>query len=245
MGASKPARRGADPWALPARRRVLLCDAGNTLVFLDCRAVAAVLQARGVSVAPERLRGALRAASLDYQRALTGERATHEDGWRIYIAGLLRCAGVEGELDPLVDCLREEHDRFNLWRSVPDGLRSALVRLTEADPPTRLGIVSNSEGRLLQLLERLGLADLFEVVLDSGVEGVAKPGREIFERALERLGEEPGDALYLGDLPQIDIDGARRAGLGAVLVDRDGLHEDYSAAPRVTSVAQLVAHWLG
>ena len=42
------------------------------------------------------------------------------------------------------------------------------------------------------------------------------PDPEIFQRALERCGVEPCQALFVGDHPDVDVAGARRAGLVAV-----------------------------
>jgi putative hydrolase of the HAD superfamily len=52
--------------------------------------------------------------------------------------------------------------------------------------------------------------------------GVAKPGRAIFERALELAGADPGEAVHVGDSLENDVVGARAAGIRPVLVARDG-----------------------
>ena len=137
-----------------------------------------------------------------------------------------------------IDHLRREHDRFNLWRRLPDDVVSALARAREAG--IRTGIISNSEGQLLALLDRLELREHFEIVLDSGVEGLAKPDPALFHRATARLSVTPERCLYAGDIPEVDVEGARRAGLKAALVDALGLHPAYEAAPRFPSAAALV-----
>ena len=213
--------------------KVLLLDAGNTLVFLDFEAVAAVLAAEGVTVEPTRLAAAETGAKARYQ-ALLAEGGSHEDGWRVYQRLLLEGARVQEDLERLVDALRRAHDRFNLWRRVPPEVRPALRKAREAG--VRLGIVSNSEGRLVRLLERLALLDFFETVVDSGVEGIRKPDPRIFHRALERMGVS--DALYAGDIPDVDVEGARAAGLRGVLVDPAAHFPDF--IPRVDHVGEVV-----
>jgi putative hydrolase of the HAD superfamily len=65
-------------------------------------------------------------------------------------------------------------------------------------------------------LQRLGLQPFFGATLISEQEGVRKPDRRIFERAVARLGVEVGQAWHVGDHPVADVAGASAAGLGAV-----------------------------
>jgi FMN phosphatase YigB (HAD superfamily) len=48
------------------------------------------------------------------------------------------------------------------------------------------------------------------------------------------------DTMYAGDIPNVDVDGARAAGLDAVLIDTLSHYPDYTGAPRFVSVAALV-----
>ena len=57
------------------------------------------------------------------------------------------------------------------------------------------------------------MASFFDVVLISEAEGVRKPDRAIFARALERCGVAPADAIFVGDHPEVDVAGARAAGM--------------------------------
>ena len=54
----------------------------------------------------------------------------------------------------------------------------------------------------------------------SGEAGAAKPDGAIFAHALETLGVEASEALHVGDNREADYDGARAAGIEALLVDR-------------------------
>jgi FMN phosphatase YigB (HAD superfamily) len=51
---------------------------------------------------------------------------------------------------------------------------------------------------------------------------VAKPDPRIFEMALQAAGVAANQALYVGDNVADDIEGARRVGLEAVLINRPG-----------------------
>lgn len=65
-------------------------------------------------------------------------------------------------------------------------------------------------------LRTLGLLDRFDAIVISESEGVAKPDPRIFARTLERLDVDAGDAMFVGDHPDLDVAGARAAGLLAV-----------------------------
>jgi putative hydrolase of the HAD superfamily len=84
----------------------------------------------------------------------------------------------------------------------------------------RLGVISNWDERLRPLLGALKLERFFEVVVVSREFGHHKPAPAIFQHALEELGL-PGEAvLHVGDSIKEDIEGAERAGLRAVRLDR-------------------------
>jgi putative hydrolase of the HAD superfamily len=61
-----------------------------------------------------------------------------------------------------------------------------------------------------------GIREHIDTLVVSEEVGVAKPDREIFRVALERLGAAPGDAVMIGDSWSADIAGARAAGIRSV-----------------------------
>ena len=81
-----------------------------------------------------------------------------------------------------------------------------------------LGIVTNGQTQWqTRKLEGLGLGSFFDTVLISEAEGIRKPDARIFRRALERCGvDQPADAMFVGDQPDVDVAGAHAAGLVAV-----------------------------
>ena len=62
----------------------------------------------------------------------------------------------------------------------------------------------------------LGLSPMFDTILISDAEGICKPERQIFHRALERLNVNPAHAVFVGDHPEVDAAGARAAGMRAI-----------------------------
>jgi FMN phosphatase YigB (HAD superfamily) len=86
-----------------------------------------------------------------------------------------------------------------------------------------LAVVSNFDytPTALDILERAGVADLFQAVVVSDEVGWRKPHPEIFSRALGHLGVEPARALFVGDRADIDVVGAQRMGMPAVWINRE------------------------
>lgn len=221
---------------------LLLLDAGNTIVFLDHEALSAAARHAHLTVSAEALRHAEPIAKRRYEQAMKAG-ISHESGWDLQMQAMYESAGLDAEAARrATEAAREAHAEFNLWRRVPDGLADALDRAVGMG--IRLGVVSNSEGQLDSLFGRLGLSRHFEHVVDSALEGVRKPDPEIFRRALERFGVKAERSLYAGDIPQVDVDGARAAGLDAVLIDPLNHYPEYTEAPRFASVIDLV-HALG
>jgi putative hydrolase of the HAD superfamily len=225
----------------PATVRALLLDAGGVLVRPSFARVAEALRARGVAADP----GALAAAEPRVKKALDrppspGFATDAERGWH-YFNLVLSEAGIARS--PATDAalleLKAWHDRHCLWEDVLEGVRPSLERFRAAG--LRLAAVSNSNGTLRRLFDRLGFTPAFDVILDSQVEGVEKPDPRIFRLALERLGEEAGAALHVGDFYHVDVVGARAAGVRAVLVDEAGLYPE-ADCPRVRSLAELAGH---
>ena len=95
--------------------------------------------------------------------------------------------------------------------------------LSELRQRHRLAVVSNFDytPTARGILEREGIAHLFETVVVSDEIGWRKPQAVIFETALRRLGVSAGEALYVGDRADIDVAGAQGVGMDAVWINRD------------------------
>jgi putative hydrolase of the HAD superfamily len=101
-------------------------------------------------------------------------------------------------------------------------------------------VVSNANGTLCAHMDRLGMSRYVHCVLDSQDVGVEKPDPRLFEIALERSGAEAPTTIHVGDLYQVDVVGARAAGLRAVLLDPHDLYAGVDC-PRIRSLDELVA----
>jgi putative hydrolase of the HAD superfamily len=98
-----------------------------------------------------------------------------------------------------------------------------------------LGIVSNFDSRLFEVLRGLGIAEFFDTVTISSLAHAAKPSPRIFELALEQHAVEPAEAVHVGDSMRDDVEGATKAGLTAVLLVREGKQ----APPGVSTICAL------
>ena len=119
-----------------------------------------------------------------------------------------------------------------------DDVRPALDEL--AGRGITLGLVSNFEPWLDEVLALQGIAGRFAAVAVSGNLGVAKPDPRIFKAALDQAGADPGATVHVGDQPVNDVAGARAAGITPVLIDRFGRHPDAGGAHRVEDLGGLL-----
>jgi putative hydrolase of the HAD superfamily len=162
-----------------------------------------------------------------------------EEGyWRRFVEGVTaRLPGRPGA--DALGALRAAFLDAGAWR-VPDDVVPALDALRSRG--ARLAVVSNWDSRLPTLLERLGLASRFDAIVVSCFEGVEKPDPELFRRALARLGAKPNEALHVGDVAELDVEGARAAGIDALLLDRRGRLPSRAGVVRdLSSLASLAS----
>jgi putative hydrolase of the HAD superfamily len=110
--------------------------------------------------------------------------------------------------------LFEEQPKRNLWRRPIPGMLELVDELVAGDFP--VGVVSNAEGGLADLIAELGWTRRFVCVADSGRIGVEKPARGIFAWAAEHLGVPIEAVVHVGDSRAADVEGALAAGQRAV-----------------------------
>jgi HAD superfamily hydrolase (TIGR01509 family) len=214
-------------------------DAGGVLVFPNWTRISRALAARGVHVEPDALARAepLAKKKLDVSQTIN---ATNDAGrgW-MYFNLIFEEAGVplNADVEAALAELHAYHRESNLWELVPPGVIPALVALRQRG--LKLTIVSNANGKLRVLFDRLALAGCVDCLLDSHDEKVEKPDPRFFDIALERSGARRETTIHVGDLYHVDVIGARAAGLRGVLLDEAGLSPE-ADCPRVRSLAELV-----
>lgn len=161
----------------------------------------------------ERLRAAL-ALVLERYPQLDGDElvrgAIAEGVYMEQFPDFLRRRGVSEEL-----LIAAAHDRLrHRWFDDMALAEDAAHTFAMLRPRCRLGLITNGPTWAQRpKIERLGLAGYMDVLIVSEEVGVAKPDPAIFAIALERLGVQPSEALFVGDSPEFDLRGAAAAGV--------------------------------
>jgi HAD superfamily hydrolase (TIGR01549 family) len=100
-------------------------------------------------------------------------------------------------------------------------LRKGAKRLIhQAKEQGKVGLISNFTHApvIHKSLKKVGIGELFDVVVVSEEVGWRKPSAHIFQDALNRLQIQACEAVYIGDSPIEDIKGAKQSGLRTVFV---------------------------
>lgn len=201
--------------------RAVLLDALGTLVRLEPpapRLRASLRALTGVDVGAAAAERAFRAEIAYYQQHhLEGGDPEGLESLRDRCAEVVaRQLGHDALHPPVV---RDAMLRALEFAAFPDTL-PALNALR--DRGLRLVVVSNWDCSLPDVLKRAGLHDHLDGAVSSAVVGRAKPAPEVFEEALRVAGAEAPDAVHVGDSLENDVEGARAAGIRALLISREG-----------------------
>jgi putative hydrolase of the HAD superfamily len=225
------------------RFRAVFFDAGETLVHPDPsfpELFARVAEAEGHAVRPQDVVEASKVvlerfseAADDRELWTTSPEKSRRFWTTVYerMLDTLELADRDGLPDRLYGAFT---DRSNYV--LFDDVRPAVDELDAAG--AILGLVSNFEAWLDDLLADLGLRDRFAVRVISGQEGIEKPDPRIFELALERTGVDAAESAYVGDNPVFDVDPPAALGMHPVLIDRRNRHPDF-AGVRITDLRDL------
>jgi putative hydrolase of the HAD superfamily len=205
--------------------KAISLDAVGTLFYLT-RTVgehyAVVGDEIGLELNAEKLNAAFYSAwkQMPLRQAIDGPRENDDKDWWHALTNLVleKAAPETGELDAdnFFEVAYEHFAEAGVWELYPDVI-DVLERLR---PYFGLAIVSNFDGRLRVILERLGIAKYFGRVFVSSEMGADKPDPEIFRRALKLLDLQPGEVLHVGDDPERDWRAATGAGLSILQLDR-------------------------
>jgi len=156
---------------------------------------------------------------------------------RLSLAALL----AELDYDPaLADAAVE---LFRRHRNLVEPYADVAPVLARLRPRHRLVAVTNGNAEV----QETPLRDAFHRTITAAEAGAAKPEPAVFELAMRWAGATPAETLHLGDDPLRDIDAARRAGIGAVWVNRTGQPWPEDLPPPLLEIADLheLEAWLG
>lgn len=165
-----------------------------------------------------------------------------------YTGEIVRAMGGEGAaVEACAIEIYEEwaaNHHFEMYDDVPEVLR------TLAGHGLRIGLISNSHRCLVSFQSHFELQGLISAAISSSQHGFLKPHRSIFDAALKLLGVPAAAAVMVGDSVGQDIEGARRAGMRAVLVRRGASDEPFGGevdgdVPVIRSLRELPPLLLG
>jgi putative hydrolase of the HAD superfamily len=210
----------------PNSLKAVFFDAAGTLFYLTKTVgdhYALVGEEVGLNLEAKKLDAAFYStwAKLPLREAIDGPREDDDkDWWRELTDLVLREVAPEiGELDRdnFFEVAYEHFAESGVWELYPD----VIDVLKQLHHRFRLAIVSNFDGRLRAILERLGISKYFGHIFVSSEIGADKPDLEIFRRALKFLNLRPENVLHVGDDPERDWRAAAAAGLSIFKLDRN------------------------
>ena len=223
---------------------IVFFDAGETLVhphpsFPELFAEIATEAGHNISsedVAGVQSRLAPHLIDLAEDTGVSNPSLTPEDSrafWTFLYKRFLEELGIEN--DSVADSLYAKFSSvssYALFDDVQDALKSV------ASAGYRIGLISNFEGWLDEMLVELEVGDVFEVKVISGLVGIEKPDPAIYSLALEQAGVEASAAAHVGDSPGLDVEPAMSVGIRPILIDRFDRYPDQDVT-RVKSLTEL------
>lgn len=175
-----------------------------------------------------------------HENAHKGASERTEEEWRAfwarYEAVVLQEAGITPTKE-LVTAALADMKKTSFTQVLFDDVLEALGALKARG--LVLGLISNVDRDITGLLDRVGLSPWLAVCLTSREARATKPEPRIFHEAVRRAGVTAPETLYVGDQYQIDVLGARGAGLQGLLLDRGDYCRDVPPAEKIQSLREI------
>ncbi len=228
--------------------KAVFFDLYHTLISYDPpreESLSASLERRGLTRSPQQLRRPLIAADEYFyaqgsSRGMSGRsKAELVELWTNYHTVLLNEAGLEPE-PALIEGLLGDLQQIKYEMVLFDDVLPAFTSLVERG--LLLGLISNVDRDVTPILDQVGITAWLQVKMTSAEAGVTKPHPGIFQQAVAQAGLSNREVLYVGDQYQVDVLGARQAGLKGLLIDRGGYFDDVPDAEKIRGLAELSRH---
>jgi len=203
------------------RVKAVLFDLGGTLVYTTeiLEVYKTILEAYGIQRSLQEISHAHEETEkhLDIRKLTT----LLEEYWVKWNLQILKRLGIRENMRTLAETIGNRWWDYSDVELYPD-VETTLRQLKSMG--LKIGIVTNGlESDYRQVLQKVGLLDFFDVAVGIDSVGKMKPHRDIFLYALNKLEVSPSETLFVGDRLEEDYEGARRAGLRALLIDRDDM----------------------
>lgn len=204
----------------------IVYDAVGTLIHVrpSVAAIYADIAGRfGSKLEPYAIRGRFHAAfarqeAIDEQAGWRTSEVRERQRWRAIVAAVLDDVADQAGC---FEALFAAFGRAEAWTSDAD---AAAVIEHWRNRGVRQALASNFDARLGGIIAGMpALGGLAPVLISSQV-GWRKPAPAFFRAVADALGLPPGAILHVGDDRRNDFEGARQAGLQALLLDPNRQH---------------------
>jgi putative hydrolase of the HAD superfamily len=206
-----------------------------------------VLHKFGIDIAPSRLFPGLLAADkyffAEVVRSPVTKRSPEEQGkaYIRYAEIMLDEAGCKVDQELIPQIVKEWPQVFNRTQFVLfDDVLPTFKTLKERH--LKLGLITNASKDAISIHRKLGLEPYLDFTVTSEEAKTDKPDPAIFLLALEKAGVIPSAAIHVGDQYEVDIVGARGAGITPVLIDRFDLYPEIKDCLRIRALPELLEH---
>lgn len=219
-------------------------DAADTLFYIKeglGNTYASVAKKHGANPDPKLLRKAFSKAfpsapPLAFGGVSDEERKVLEKNyWRDIVDNVYQEVGMFEGFDAHFDELFEVF-RSDAWAIFPE-TKDILETLKENN--YRLGIISNFDSRVYDVMNNLEIREYFDTFVISSEAGHAKPNPNIYHLALRQIGADPKECIHIGDNIQNDFHGPRALGIQALLLDRENEHESIGDQHKITNLGDI------
>ena len=230
-----------------SRYSTILFDVGGTLLRFNldllARAYVDAVATLGLTLDFAHARGVVAAMERELptrqqHQPLSLQADNGQAFWDEFYVDGFRRLGVKADMSAVAAHIRERFQRAE-FEMLFDDVIPALDALTERG--FTLGILSNFSANLENILRQVGVHQYFSFFVVSALAGVEKPDPQIFELALRAANRTRAEVVYIGDSIFHDVEGARQAGIAAILVDRQNQHGDWQGV-RVRNLHELAEY---
>lgn len=156
--------------------------------------------------------------------------------WRSYAAALVGNCKIDDPDGTIVEAVSLRLRSPNIWTAFYDA-KEALDSLKKLG--CLVGVVANAESSFKDALDHAGLSHYIDLVVTSEEVGVEKPDPTIFQLALEKGHLRPERCVHIGNTPEIDVLGARNAGITPIWLDRNRLARRIGDIRKVETLSEV------
>lgn len=153
-----------------------------------------------------------------------------ENWWRYIVRGTFQYSNpnaTDKQFDLVSNHLINVYKTSTCWQHCSGALNLLSYIRSKG---IKMGVISNSDPRLNQLMENVKLKHYFQFILTSYEFGAEKPDIRIFQEAMSvsKISDlKPHECLHIGDNPLLDYEGAKSCGWQALVINNDPKPKKY------------------